>query len=923
MLPELVGGVNLSVGDTVISGVGEICLDGSYVYAAKSGNGLRIANVSNPASPTRSGTYNPAGVQVWDVAVAGGYAYITCSHATGGELRVLDVSDPALPTWVGTYTSPDLELVFAAVDVSDGYAYVAGEEDIIVLDLGDPVNPQRVSGIYSGYPVDIRAMQNQAIVYDFYRGLFFLDVSDPLNPLVGAGRFSATEAGGPGMLVVNEGMVYLGGLIIDGSNFSSLLEVYDASLFDRPALVGAYQEDGGGTSVFLEGSYVYQVIYLRGIRVHDSHALSTENLVQTQRLAFEESPIDSVRIASVQADSIRWEVTADGGLNWQEISASGIWSSIAHPGEDLRWRTSLYDVMPGVQPNCSWLRIDWHNEIDVEGPLILHTPPGPHSSESAVSVELGTIDDVGTGVDSVWVNYRHGGDAVWTIMPVDLAATSFDIPQSFMTDRGIQYRIYAKDGAGNVSVSPSDGVHTIELLFAGNGIRRSTPDGAAVGQYHGTNLWDYRLFSIPLQVSDSHPSAVLVDDLGPYDEREWRFGEYQNGEPVYFGDSRLRSFEPGRAFFLLVRQAARFIDSGPGTTVSTAGPKFIDLTEEGWNLIGNPFAFSIPVSNISWPDGSPILPGHLKKLSGSGASLWIDETDSIEPWEGYALFDGAGEEQVVFNPSIDGARRTPPVSERLRAADEATSLNWLISLHAWAGGLGDTANVVGMVEGAQDGPDVHDLPEPPAWEGWTKLYFPHDTWDGTNAEFSADFRSPGSAGERWDFEVTHGIGAVSILLEAAGLERIPLLFEVYLYDSDRHEAHDLRADPQWYVLPAGTGEVRHFTLAVATSEYLASDSLLAAAPPPVHGLDQNSPNPFNQSTLIRFALPRGGFTELRIYDVRGRLVKTLAEGERPAGYHAVVWDGTDEDGCLAPGGVYFSRLGCPGFAAERKMLLLK
>lgn len=78
--------------------------------------------------------------------------------------------------------------------------------------------------------------------------------------------------------------------------------------------------------------------------------------------------------------------------------------------------------------------------------------------------------------------------------------------------------------------------------------------------------------------------------------------------------------------------------------------------------------------------------------------------------------------------------------------------------------------------------------------------------------------------------------------------------------------------------------------------------------PPGHAvrLLQNAPNPFNPSTTIRFALAKPGRLDLRIFNVRGELVKTLASGLFPAGSHEVQWDGSAGRG-PAPTGIYFAK----------------
>jgi hypothetical protein len=78
-----------------------------------------------------------------------------------------------------------------------------------------------------------------------------------------------------------------------------------------------------------------------------------------------------------------------------------------------------------------------------------------------------------------------------------------------------------------------------------------------------------------------------------------------------------------------------------------------------------------------------------------------------------------------------------------------------------------------------------------------------------------------------------------------------------------------------------------------------------------------APNPFNPRTTIRYDLPVGGHVRLDLYDLRGRLLRRLATGERPAGAHAVLFDAAD----LASG-VYLVRLSAPGGALATQRVTL-
>jgi hypothetical protein len=96
------------------------------------------------------------------------------------------------------------------------------------------------------------------------------------------------------------------------------------------------------------------------------------------------------------------------------------------------------------------------------------------------------------------------------------------------------------------------------------------------------------------------------------------------------------------------------------------------------------------------------------------------------------------------------------------------------------------------------------------------------------------------------------------------------------------------------------------------------------APAPRSLALENYPNPFNPGTTIRYTLPEAAVTTLRVYDVAGRLVRTLFAGERvPAGTFEVEWDGRDGRGGEVASGIYFFRITTGGQTLVRKAVLLK
>lgn len=85
----------------------------------------------------------------------------------------------------------------------------------------------------------------------------------------------------------------------------------------------------------------------------------------------------------------------------------------------------------------------------------------------------------------------------------------------------------------------------------------------------------------------------------------------------------------------------------------------------------------------------------------------------------------------------------------------------------------------------------------------------------------------------------------------------------------------------------------------------------------------NSPNPFNPHTKITFMVLKPGNVDVRVFDVRGRLVKTLAKGWFPQGQQTVTWDGRTNAGAGAASGMYFAVAKSNGDTSKLKMMLMK
>ncbi len=131
------------------------------------------------------------------------------------------------------------------------------------------------------------------------------------------------------------------------------------------------------------------------------------------------------------------------------------------------------------------------------------------------------------------------------------------------------------------------------------------------------------------------------------------------------------------------------------------------------------------------------------------------------------------------------------------------------------------------------------------------------------------------------------------------------------------------AEPLWratllYTEPGNPPSVDQLRL-----EWSSAPTVVPEPPLSNFALHQNAPNPFTPGTTIRFELPESGPVHLEIFDVSGRLVRTLVDSDFDAGRHSVDWRGRDDAGQLVGSGVYLVRLRAPGIERVRRVEVVR
>ncbi len=462
-------------------------------------------------------------------------------------------------------------------------------------------------------------------------------------------------------------------------------------------------------------------------------------------------------------------------------------------------------------------------------------------------------------------------------------------------DRTYRYGVTAVDTAGNESaLSEEASVFRYPSQIQAE-ISRSFGDAAGPG--------DYRLVALPGETS--RPVEDIVSGEAGSEWQAYRDDGSQDDFLQKYDGSERFTFEPGNGFWVTATSDLAFEDSV--STVSLQGDSAATITlREGWNVISNPIDKAVEWSRVEQANGGSLQP----IWSFQGAFSQADSLGSAVSGRGYYLFNGSADRTELLIP-YPGSPSSPISKTESRASSATGQKANLLSLSATPVGSGGPTSTVQV--GIQSETAGSVVAPPSRFEAVSLRIKAgeEEQKKGRSGLLMTERRKGGGDGETFHLRLKSQEG-VPVSLSASGLSETEGQSVALLHPS-AGRTYRLRAD---VTIQIGEGqEETALKLAVGTEGYV--DEQASQVIPDEVTLT-SYPNPFRKQATVEYTLPEQTDVRVALYDVLGRRVATLEEGNKQAGRHQIQLKGSD-----LSSGVYFGRLEAGGETRTQKITVVR
>lgn len=493
------------------------------------------------------------------------------------------------------------------------------------------------------------------------------------------------------------------------------------------------------------------------------------------------------------------------------------------------------------------------------------------------------------------------------------------LPSDSITVRGLKYRISLQTDYGMVNYpdyNENEGEYSwIKVITDQESSQVALPKKI------------HRMISIPYVLDNPAIESVIVDNLGDKDPYKWRLFEWSQADTSYiaYDDSigqESFSFTQGKSYWLITSEPQTF-DAGLGCSPENVNYR-INL-QPGWNMIGNPFPYSVSWTEIEKTSNTITDPIYRSTIDSIG---WIYNVETLNPWEGYFVWNGDSSHRSLIVPPKETLRIPLKKQSTLAQKYLAKYPDVIMLLYAniRCGKFIDIDNLFGVAESAADGYDDCDLREAPAIGDYVSLWIDNYKWEKFCGAYTVDIRKDGSDGYVWNLIAEYSIKKPEELLKMK-FQQITNLYDdwlIYLFDLSEDIAINLKDQSEISFKPVAKEMNRKpYKLIIGTEAFVLQNSEEIPLIPLEFELFQNYPNPFNAATTISFNLPKRMHVSVKIYNILGQLVKALVDEEVHGGHHKIQWDGRNNHGNLVSTGLYIVRLDSKDKIAVKKLLLIK
>jgi hypothetical protein len=793
--------------------------------------------------------------------VWGDYALVTAGPV--GNPAIVDISDPSNIVELSTLPATDVHA--AAVSGPHVFLTLTGMNPLWIFDISDPTAPDSLVSYTHPSPITF----NDIVISGDYAfcatnfGLTVMDISDPALPALAG---SVATPGENFALFVSGDHVYLAGDAAASVGGFQVVDIADPTV---PTLAGDYsgpEPDWQAKDVFVSGGYAYISVEFPGTSGADT----------------------KFQVIDISAPG---NPTLAGGVTSNAEDTYGVFVS----GDYAYWSTGLYgleviDISDPTNPSfeSSYLELD----DDVWDVVIT----GDQAYIADASLGLKSLEVAGLLVSPLPAGeFNTSGNA----LGVDVSGD-----HAFVADGGSGLQVFdisnpaspvfvanyaTPDNAQDVFVS-GDHAYVADHASGIQIIDISDPTNPALaGSYDTPQLVE------DVVVAGDYAYAVDGPHGGGMNSVFWSIDVSDPTSPALAGSNSTAL--PSVAYGIDVACDRAYVAGG------TSGLVVIDITDPA-----NPTL-----------DGSDNTPADARGVRVEGD---------------YAYVADAGFGLVVVditdptNPTVAGSVGTP-----------GGGYDVFVS--------GDCAYVADGASGLQ----VIDISNPTG----PVMVAGHDSPGSANGVFVAGdhaFVADGPSG----FQVVEVMQRKQELQDSVG-QSIPvdttdemisqvslmtvqtgeILWEVSADSGSNWQSID--PDGSWHPIGSPGSDLiwRSILLYTEVGQYPSCSELTISwatatgvdddpgtAPTKYYALHPNVPNPFNPTTRIRYEIPQATSVRITIFDVRGRLVRTLVDNRSlPPGQYEATWNGLDDRGNNASSGVYFYRLTTPQFVETRKMALLR